>query len=51
MVEDGAVHREPSVTGEAHIVPHGITGADSETQEETRDGSKRCEVADESVVV
>ena len=48
MVEDGIAHREPVLTGEAsYRSPRG----DRERQEGTQGQPKRCEVADESVVV
>ena len=49
MIEGGVVHREPEVTGEA--LYRSVQSADREIQEETQGRTKRCEVADESVVV
>ena len=49
MIEGGVVHRESEVTGEA--LYRSVQLADSEIQEETQGRSKRCKVADESVVV
>jgi hypothetical protein len=47
--EGGVVHRESEVTGEA--LYRSVPSADSEIQEETQGRTKRCKVADESVVV
>lgn len=49
MSEGGVVHREPEVTGEA--LYRSVQAGDREIQEETQGRTKRCEVADESVVV
>ena len=49
MIEGGVVHRESEVTGEA--LYRSVQSADSEIQEETQGRTKRCKVADESVVV
>ena len=49
MIEGGVAHREPEVTGEA--LYRSVPSADSEIQEETQGRTKRCKVADESVVV
>jgi hypothetical protein len=47
--EGGVVHRESEVTGEA--LYRSAQSADSENQEGTQGRTKRCKVADESVVV
>lgn len=49
MIEDAAACREPEVTGEA--LYRSVPSADREIQEETQGRTKRCKVADESVVV
>jgi hypothetical protein len=49
VIEGGVVHRESEVTGEA--LYRSVPSADRETQEETQGRTKRCKVADESVVV
>ena len=49
MIEGGVVHRESEVTGEA--LYRSVQSADREIQEETQGQTKRCKVADESVVV
>ena len=49
MIEDEAACRESEVTGEA--LYRSVQSADSEIQEETQGRSKRCKVADDSVVV
>jgi hypothetical protein len=49
VIEGGVVHREPEVTGEA--LYRSVQSADREIQEATQGRTKRCEVADESVVV
>ena len=48
MIEGGAAHRGPVLTGEAL---HCSGGPDREAQEETQGRTRRCEVADDSVVV
>ena len=51
MIEDGAIHRESEVTGEAlYCSVRGCRSTGRETQEETQGRTKRCKVADESVV-
>ena len=49
MIEDAVACREPEVTGEA--LYRSAQVADREIQEETQGRTKRCKVADESVVV
>ena len=49
MIEDAVACRESEVTGEA--LYRSVQVADREIQEETQGRTKRCEVADESVVV
>ena len=51
MIEGGAVYGEPGLTGEALHRSGQRSGPDREVQEETRGRTRRCEVADDSVVV
>jgi hypothetical protein len=51
VIEGGAAYREPVLTGEALHRSGQVSGPDREAQEETRGQTKRCEVADDSVVV
>jgi hypothetical protein len=51
VIEDGAIHRESEVTGEAlHCSVRGSRSTGREAQEETQGRTKQCKVADESVV-
>ena len=51
MLEDGVAYRESEVTGEASYRFPTLKAGDSEAQGETQGGAKRCEVADDPVVV
>lgn len=51
MIEDGVAYRESGVTGEASYRSSDVKAGDSEAQGETQGGAKRCEVADDPVVV
>ncbi len=51
MVEDAIAHREFALTGEALHCSSFFFFTDRKVQEETQGRSKRCEVADEPVVV
>jgi len=51
VIEGGAAYRDHVLTGEALHRSGQVGGPDREVQEETRGRTRRCEVADDSVVV